>query len=256
MAKRADDDDKAVNYRYTFSFEDGSEKTFEVHLDYETLAMTAPPREDLPEWTALEFHQCSNCPLDPATHPRCPVAVNVVDLIEYFRSARSFDEVDVKVESRNRAYSAHTSQQRGVAGLLGIIMVTSGCPIMDRLRPMVDTHLPFMNLEESTYRIISMYLTAQYFKYRRGGTPDWDLQGLLTFLQETHDVNTGFTDRLRSIRIQDASLNAVVNLNTSSSFITIAMQSDWLNRFEQIFLDHAGWAADEIEKRVKDEGAQ
>lgn len=234
---------KNLAYRYTFSLEDGTQREFEVTLDYETLGMICHERTELPDWTRLEFNKCDNCPLSPETHPHCPVAVNLVDLIECFKNSTSFDEVDVKVEAKNRQYSAHTSMQKGIGALIGLVMVTSGCPIMNRLRPMVDTHLPFMTLEESTYRIISMYLTAQHFVKVRGGTPDYELTSLLSFLKQTHQVNVGFTQRLRSIRVRDASLNALVNLNTSSDFISIAMQSNWLSRFERIFVDHAGWGS-------------
>lgn len=237
----SDSDEKNLSYRYTFLLEDGSQRQFEVKLNYETLGMICREQTELPDWTKLEFCKCENCPLDPAKHSHCPVAVNLIDLIEYFRNMQSYDEVDVHVEVKNRQYTAHTSLQKGIGALIGLVMVTSGCPVMNRLRPMVDTHLPFMTLEESTYRIISMYLTAQHFVKVRGGTPDWDLQGLLDFLKQTHQVNVGFTQRLRTIRIRDASLNAVVNLNASSDFISIAMQSNWLSRFEKIFVDHAGW---------------
>ena len=239
-------DEKTLSYRYTFLLGDGTKRRFEVKVDYGTLGMVGTAPADLPEWTRLEFCKCDNCPLDPRVHPRCPVAVNMVDLIEHFRHLEGSDAVDVEVEVRNRHYTARTTLQKGIGALIGLVMVTSGCPVMNRLRPMVDTHLPFMTIEESTYRIISMYLTAQHFIKARGGTPDWDLQGLLDLLAQTHRVNVGFTQRLRSLRIRDASLNAVVNLNASSDFISIAMESNWLERFEKIFVDHAGWG-DSIE---------
>jgi hypothetical protein len=235
------DEDATLTYRYTFLIEDGTKRQFEVKLDYETLGMICPKPAELPDWTRLDFCKCENCPLEATTHERCPVAVNLIDLIECFRNMESYDEVDVSVEAKNRQYTAHTSLQKGIGALIGLVMVTSGCPVMNRMRPMVDTHLPFMTLEESTYRIISMYLTAQHFIKARGGTPDWDLQGLLDLLTQTHLVNVGFTQRLRSMRIRDASLNAVVNLSASSNFISTAMESNWLARFEKIFVDHAGW---------------
>lgn len=234
-------DENTLGYRYTFAVEGGAERQFEVRLDYDTLQMIVRERKELPEWTRLEFCRCSNCPLEAVAHPRCPVAVNLVDLIEYFRNMESYDRVSVRVEARNREYRAETSLQKGIGALIGLVMVTSGCPIMNRLRPMVDTHLPFMTLEESTYRIISMYLTAQHFVKARGGAPDWDLRGLVDLLAQTHEVNVGFTKRLRTLEVRDASLNAVVNLNASSAFISTAMESNWLSRFEKIFVDHAGW---------------
>tara|TARA_B100000686_G_scaffold86198_1_gene93073 strand:- start:90 stop:251 length:162 start_codon:yes stop_codon:yes gene_type:complete len=41
-----------------------------------------------------------------------------------------------------RCYVEHTTMTEAVSSLLGIYMVTSGCPVMDKLRPMVRFHLP------------------------------------------------------------------------------------------------------------------
>ena len=243
------DGEKTLSYRYTFLFEGGAERRFEVTLNYETLGMVCHDQTAPPDWTRLDFHQCHNCPLDPRIHARCPVAVNLIDLVEHFRHMEGLDAVEVRVEAKNRQYTARTRLQKGIGALIGLVMVTSGCPVMDRLRPMVDTHLPFMTLEESTYRIISMYLTAQHFVKVRGGTPDWDLKGLVELLAQTHQVNVGFSQRLRSIQIQDASLNAVVNLSASADFISTAMESNWLARFESIFVDHAGWGLGPIGRK-------
>ena len=55
-----------------------------------------------------------------------------------------------------------------VFSLIGIYMVTSGCPIMDKLRPMARFHLPFASTEETIYRAISTYLLGQYFLEQKG----------------------------------------------------------------------------------------
>src|SRR5262249_45179319 len=78
------------------------------------------------------------------------------------------------------------------SSLIGIFMVTSGCPVMNKLRPMVDTHLPFMTSAESTYRVISMYLLAQFFRQRQGRKPDWALEGLLGVLEAAKETNAAF----------------------------------------------------------------
>lgn len=233
---------RTLIYRYTFTFIDRESEVFELTLDHATLQLRSEPSPVAPEWTRLEFHQCDNCPLNPSEIPQCPVALNMVNLVESFRNSQSYDEVDVRVESELREYRARTTQQRAVGALIGIIMVTSGCPIMDRLRPMVATHLPFMSLDESTYRIVSMYLLAQYFRHRRNLAADWELEGLLNLLRQLHQVNSGFTNRLRAICIEDASLNAVVNLSTASSFVSVAVETDWIERFEEIFMEHARWS--------------
>ena len=58
--------------------------------------------------------------------------------------------------------------QMGVSSLLGVIMTTSGCPIMAQLKPMVRFHLPFASLEETIFRMVSMHLVAQYLRHQDG----------------------------------------------------------------------------------------
>jgi hypothetical protein len=227
-----------VAYRYRFGFPDGSERAFEVTLDFETLAIVSAPRADYPSWTALEYEQCPNCPLDPAQHPRCPIAERMVGAVEFLKNWRSFDEVEIRVETRNRCYSKRTSLQESASALLGIFMVASGCPILNRLRPMLGTHLPFMDPDESAYRTISMYLTAQHFLHKHGEEADWELVGLLRLLRGCRKANAGIVARLRSLGIQDAALNALAVLNMQGELTSLSLTMGTLDRWERIFLEH------------------
>lgn len=71
----------------------------------------------------------------------CPIAARVVDLVESFRDSVSYEEVTVTVETAERSFRSRTSLQKGLSGILGIYMVSSGCPVVNKLRPMVATHL-------------------------------------------------------------------------------------------------------------------
>jgi len=95
-------------------------------------------------------------------------------------------------------------------------MVTSNCPVMDRLRPNVRFHLPFASEEETIYRAISMYLTAQYFRLRNGEEPDWALKKLAEVYRGVSEVNKGMTERLADASTKDANVNAVIHLSSSS----------------------------------------
>lgn len=226
-------------YRYTFIRGGGEKREFVVRLDEATLAMVPPARETHPDWTALEFHACRDCPLDPARHARCPVAVNIADVVDFLRDIKSFETVDVRVESRQRAYLKRTTMQVGASALLGLIMATSGCPILDRLRPMAEVHLPFSNPEETVFRMVTMYLAAQYFRRRRGEDADAGLDGLTRFLHEIQRVNSDFVGRLRATRIEDAGLNAVDTLNTMGVLAQMSITEDNLERLAKIFEAHA-----------------
>ncbi len=205
-----------IRYRYTFRFADGSEKRFEVNLDPATLALIPPAEPSKPDWTRLGYHQCEQCPLNEKV-AHCPVAVNLAGLVESFKDTLSHEDIAVTVETAQRTYSKRTSLQQGLSSIIGIYMVSSNCPVMDTLRPNARFHLPFASAEETMYRAVSMYLTAQYFRMRRGETPDWTLEHLSEMYQGVWRVNKGMTARLSHASAQDANVNAVIVLSTFGS---------------------------------------
>lgn len=219
---------------YRFKFHDGKEDAFAIELDDATLAYRAPAGAPPPEWTALGNHQCGNCPLKAETSPLCPVAANLAPAIERFHDRLSYEEVDVWVTTPARQYFKHVSLQKAVSGMFGLIMASSGCPVLDKLRPMTLTHLPFAEMEETRYRATSMYLFAQFFRARKGLPADLNLSGLHQIETEIGKVNRDFVDRVRSMPMKDANLNALVNLDC---FLmpTAGMLERSIQKLERIF---------------------
>lgn len=229
-----------IRYAYRFSFDDGVSREFVVRLDHHNLSLLDPNRGPYPAWTALSHHKCPTCPLSEATHPQCPVAANIVDIVEFFRDRKSFEEVDVRVQSPGREYFRRVTLQQGISSLIGIYMVSTGCPVMNKLRPMVETHLPFMTVEESSYRMMSMYLLAQYFLSRQGRRADWEMDGFVELLKDVRETNAAFCARLRSLGIKDASLNAMATLNALGEITSLSIETQDLDRWERIFGAHYG----------------
>ena len=161
-----------------------------MRLDANTLALVPAKSVPKPAWTKLKYFQCANCPLGDDVED-CPVAVSLSALVETFKDAISFEHTTVRVETVERAYEKETTLQKGLSSIIGIYMVTSNCPVMDQLRPMVRFHLPFASLDETIYRAVAMYLVGQYFRMRNGRTPDWDLKHLSEIYAEVAKVNTG-----------------------------------------------------------------
>lgn len=221
-----------VEYRYRFEFVDGPAKEFVVRLDATTLDYREPLAVDPPEWTRLEFAQCSNCPLHGVE--RCPVALNLSTVTREFEETKSFTDAVVTVSSPERTYQKSTTVQRGLSAIAGIIMVTSGCPIMDRLRPNVAFHLPFATPMETSYRSVAMYLTAQAIRKMHGEEPDWEMQGLMTIYDDVSKVNKGMAQRLRDASGTDSGANAVVILHAFGDFVSIMIETR-LQEFEGIF---------------------
>jgi hypothetical protein len=115
-------------------------------------------------------------------------------------------------------------------------MVTSNCPVMDRLRPMVRFHLPFASVDETIYRAVAMYLVAQYFRMRRGRRPDWQLQHLADIYGDVAKVNAGMMERLRHASTEDANVNALTILSEQGEMIPMFLEES-LAEMEHLFRD-------------------
>ncbi|PWT91159.1 MAG: hypothetical protein C5B54_05840 [Acidobacteria bacterium] len=226
---------EVLTFRYKFNFENGVAKEFAVELDKTTLGLINQPREDHPDWTKLEFNKCPNCPLDSKVHPHCPIAINISDLIAFFKDLISYEKTYMAIETDSRTYIGKVSLQEGIKSLIGLYMVSSGCPVMDKLRPMVLIHAPFPTLRESIYKLISMYLLAQYFAKREGKEPDWSLKRLIELCNDIQVVNRSFFKRVREVKVKDASLNALVALDSFAVYTASSIEDDNLDEIRALF---------------------
>jgi hypothetical protein len=220
---------------YQFKLNNGLQKHFSVRLMSPSFQLIRKKIHSYPAWTKLEYEQCPVCPLNSAEHPHCPIAVNLIEVINFFKDYVSSDEVEIIISTKVREFHKFTSLQEGLSSIIGIYMVSSGCPILDKLRPMVFTHLPFATPEETMYRAASMYLLAQYFLQKRGKRAEWELKGLVEIYGNVNKVNHHFHKRLLSINPKDASLNALFHLNCFAALTTMSIADDCLEELESLF---------------------
>lgn len=163
----------------------------------------------------------------------------MASLLPFFGPFLSHEPVEVFIETERRIFSHKTTVQKGLSSLMGIYMVSSGCPILDRLRPMVRYHLPFANLEETQYRALSTYLLQQFFLSRKGEKADWDLKGLKDGYAEIRRVNVAFKKRLSSVIKtggQDAIPNAIVILNLFADSFSFYLSEQQIDKIGKLFL--------------------
>lgn len=193
----------------------GVAESFKVRINQEQMRIIdETPSNIAPEWTRLGFMQCANCPLKEATTPVCPVARQLIRVADFSNKFKSYDKLAVKVTTEERAIIGKTSAQVAFSSLIGLMTVTSGCPHFDYLKPMARFHLPLASVEETVYRVFSMYMLSQYFRQKSGKKVDFDLSTLKRVYEQIEIVNTHMTERLRAAVKTDASLNAVVCLDT------------------------------------------
>lgn len=227
--------DKSISIRYIFTFQNRKKIELLLSLDQKTLLLINPCYKTGPDWTLLSFYKCGNCPFNENEQKFCPIAVNLVDIIKNFRNIPSTEKVTVQIEYKKRIYLKDTVISTGLSSLIGIYMVTAGCPIFAKLKPMVLTHLPFASIEETCYRVTSMYLLAQYFIFKNGENPDWAMKELVTIYKEIQSVNSHISKRLFHIAMEDSSLNALVNLDCFAKNVSAALIIDQLKELEYLF---------------------
>lgn len=225
----------ALVFKYTFKFSEQKYKEFVVSVNKDTLTIIKESLPFYPEWTKLENFKCSHCPLDLSSNEYCPVAINLIDVIHEFKDFNSFDECDVIVETPVRTYSKFTSLQSGVSSFLGMRMVTSGCPIMGKLKPMFNFHLPFATLEETEVRILSFYLLAQYVRWKKGETPDWEMENLSKIYEDIRILNHNVSKQIADLESKDTSINSLVVLNNFADYVTFTLDEKMIDELEIIF---------------------
>ena len=209
---------------YTYTFTSGSKITFNLALDGQTLGLMLEKRRDPPSWTLLSHKKCQNCPLDHGSNTYCPIALNFSDIAEQFKDMISHERVSVTVTTAERTFSKETTIQQGLSPLVGIIMTTSGCPTMEHLKPMVRFHLPFATLDETIFRMVSMFMMVQYYRHHDGKPAEWGLDGLIKVYGEVSIVNHDFANRLRDAAKKDANINALVNLDCFAAMLPLAAE--------------------------------
>ncbi len=228
-----------IMVHYRFTLENGSQEAFELILDDRTLELREQEPEVPPPWTALDFRQCPNCPLEAATRPRCPAALKLVGLVQGFTRVLSFERVHLEVRSAERMVVHDTSAQQAVSSLMGLIMAVSGCPHTAFFRPMARFHLPSATTEETVYRAASMYMLAQYYVHRAGGQVDLELKGLVRNYEAVKKVNRAFAKRLLAAAQYDSTINALVVLDAWALTLSWAIEES-LEGLRHLFEPYLG----------------
>jgi hypothetical protein len=225
-----------LSLTYRFQFPDGPVKEFLVQLDRQNSVLNTSDRETYPEWTRLGFRKCRDCPLTQEACTHCPVAVNLIEVVEFFQESQSIQQVSVEVDAPQRVTrQGKTALFPAISSLIGIYMVTSGCPVLDKLRPMARFHLPFADTEETVYRALSMYALAQCMRQQKGLSADFDFTGLRAIYKDINRLNLDFAKRLHNNSISEATSNALISLDCFAQEIDFSLSEEMLDEFEVLF---------------------
>ena len=212
-----------MSNRVAYRFFAAHDEQIEVELDFDARTHRIEVADDAvrPEWTRLEARRCPNCNL-PDTEAYCPAAVNLAQFLPQFETHVSYEQAIVEVETPTRTIVSKTTFQHGMAALIGLVMATSGCPRTRFLRPMARTHLPFATEQETVFRALAAHLLGQYVATQKGDPVTLSLSALKDNYMELSKVNASMADRIRTVIVRDAAVNAVIILE---SFALIAPEN-------------------------------
>jgi hypothetical protein len=129
-------------------------------------------------------------------------------VLKQFSALASIDDVEVRVVHEQYEARKHTDTQTAASALMGLILATSACPILSRMRPLANTHQPFSTDTEMVYRLASMHLLECFLA---GRTPD--LREFSDFFAELDKLNAAFAVRIKRVTERGASVNALVVLH-------------------------------------------
>jgi hypothetical protein len=226
--------DQNLIFHYKLFLADGRMIEFAIEIDPATETFISPIHNTPPFWTELDYQQCENCPLSKAQTPYCPVAVNLVPLIDLCGTLTSYEPVKVEVVTLERSVIGDTTLQRALSSILGLIMATSACPHTEYFKPMAHFHLPLASPDETVYRTSSMFLLAQYFLHKDGLNGTLELDKLTDIYKEIQVINRALARRFRAAISKDATVNAIVLLDLLSQSVTWSIE-DGLEHLRYLF---------------------
>lgn len=166
---------------------------------------------------------------------KCVLLDKINEYINYFSNFISYENTSIKVVTKDRIYFKDATFQEGVRSLLGLVMPYSGCPFFAKLIPMARFHLPFSNIEETQFRVIGMYLFAQFLKKKKGLETDWDMKYLIDIYMNIREINRKICDYIRSKSFQDASINAIIILDILADQVIFSIDEMEFEYFENLF---------------------
>ncbi len=224
-----------IEYKYFFALENKGKLNYSVKIRTSDLSLVVEDEKaKSAKWTDLDYHKCSNCPLNSKESPKCPVAMGLHQVTEFFSDDISFTKTKVTVAAEDRAYFKEASLQQTLSSIVGLIIATSGCPHTIFFKPMARFHLPFASQSDTLFRTFGAWLIRQYFEHKNGGDFDFDLKKLGEKYDSVTQMNVGLIERIRSFTKGDANRNALLVLHCFSGQVQNEI-SENLNELKSFF---------------------
>jgi hypothetical protein len=225
---------KTISYKYILKLENQRKIIFNIKLDKETLELIDNVF-DTPTWATRKEFGCKNSICELKDDEYCPVAQTVQQLINAFKNILSTEGVSATAISEQRTCTKECAIQVAVGSITGIYMAACGCPVLGKLKPMVRFHLPFSSLEETEYRVFSMYLLAQFLRGRKNLSHDFQLKELNNLYQDILTINKLAAAKIQELEKSDAAINGLMILNAFAQMVSFDLEDNDFAHLEILF---------------------
>jgi hypothetical protein len=191
----------------TIQFEDGKEESFYIELT-KTGTFVVPGKDTNSDWTKLDHHKCSCCPLNSAKVPYCPAAESLESTLLRLKGHYSYEKVIAKVtDSAQRMTIVNWQLQEVGATFVQLAVFSSSCPIGRLFKPLLRDMRPFATNEELMKHLISKFLLKH-----RGEFEQCKLD-IMAKMEPLRIVFSCLAKRLSANTSGDAIANSIVRLD-------------------------------------------
>ncbi len=215
-------------------FEDGKEERFFIEMSRSGTFVLSELTEPA-EWTRLDFHKCSCCPLSSETAQYCPAAESLESTLMRFQDRYSYERVEATaVDGANRRTVIEGTLQEVGSVFVQLAVFSSGCPMGKRLRPLLRDMRPFATNNELTHYLISKLLL------KNRGQVSEAREDIKYQLEPLHEVFNNLWKRLDdSPPGGDAVQNSIVRMDAFA--MNVSLQLDEI--LDELIYD-MGWDDD------------
>ena len=219
-------------YQIVYRFEKSGNPVIEytLRVDRHNWSLENPMQNNA-DWTVLSKNQCPNCPLNSTEQLHCPAAINLQLIGNEWESYKSYDPIHVDVLMEGKTISGETTVQIGLSSLVGFLLATSDCPHLSFFRPLARFHQPLTQPESVGLRVLMSFLAYNQLKNEHNS----DLKHRIAQIYENIEiVNSALTRRVEQTANENASVQAMVQLDCLSKLVPMSLDESYL-QLEEIF---------------------
>lgn len=216
--KKAEIDSGTWINELTIRFEDKTEEHFLIQLTRTGTYVVPRLDASVSEWTRLEFHKCSCCPLKNEETPLCPAAESLDTTLLRFKNRFSYEKVTATVvDSAKRSTVVNWQLQEVGSTFVQLAVFSSACPVGRRFKSMLKDLRPFSTNDE-----LSRHLITKFFLKHRGRIAQCQ-RDIMDMMDPLRIVFSCLAQRLAGNIQGDAIANSIVRLDAFALNVSLTM---------------------------------